>query len=155
MPAFNFGGRELPPTVRSARALLYLEAGILMLAGAFAVIIGVVLGAGNAIPYAGVMITGSGAALLGVLYIALGLAATGFAVQLGRLAGWSRNAIIVLQAVLIVLFMARGDFSFSLFLSVLLCIAVAVLLVTSSASAALSKPSRAAKREVSSAQSKG
>lgn len=137
MPAYSFGGRNLPATIRAARALLFLEAGILVLAGAFAVIIALFLGAGNAIPFAGTTLSGVGAAALGVAYGALGLVALYFGIELGRLTGWSRNAVVGLQAALIVLFMARGDFSASLVLSVAVCIAVSVLVVTSSASAAL------------------
>src|SRR5579864_1942617 len=118
MPAFKFGGRTLPTTIRTARGLLFLEAGILILAGAFAIVLGLFLGAGNAIPFAGTTVSGSGAAALGVLYAALGLGALYLGVELGRLTGWSRNAVVVLQAALIVLFMARGDFSVSMVLSV-------------------------------------
>ena len=139
MPAYNFGGRDLPTTIRIARALLYLEAGILVLAGVFAVILGVLLGSGDAIPFAGTTLSGQGAAFIGLLYVAMGGGAVYLAVELGRLTGWSRVAIIGLQAVLIVLFMARGDFSISLVLSLALCIGIAVLLVSSSATAALER----------------
>lgn len=155
MAGYSFGGKNLPTTIRSARALLFLEAGILVLAGAFAVVIGVLLGTGNAIPFAGTTLSGSGAAALGVLYGVLGLAAVYFGVELGRLTSWTRTAVIVLQAVLIVLFMARGDLSLSLVLSVVLCLAVAGLLLTSSASEAFSKTRSSTPTEVSSAHSKG
>jgi len=117
--------------------LLFLEAGILLLAGVFAIVLGIVLGSGNSIPFAGTTIGGQGAALIGLLYIALGGLGVYLALELGKLVSWSRTATIGLQAALIVLFMARGDFSASMVVSVGICIAVAVLLVLPSASAAL------------------
>jgi C4-dicarboxylate transporter len=137
VPVQSFAGPPTPTTVRAARTLVYLECGLLLLAGIFAAMIGVVLGSGNAIAFAGTQVSGVGAAALGVFYAALGAAAFYAAVELGRLTPWSRTAAIVLQAVLIVIFMARGDFSASLGLSLALCIAVAALLLTPSATAAL------------------
>lgn len=126
-------------TLRVARLLLYLESGLLLLAGIFAVAIAVLLGSGNSIPFAGAQVSGLGAAVLGAFYAALGAAAFYVSVELGRCAAWSRMGAIVLQAVLIVLFLARGEFSASLGISLALCVAVVALLFTSSANAALTK----------------
>jgi hypothetical protein len=134
---FSFGGAKVPATVRGARALLFLQGGLLVLAGVFVVAVAALLGTGNEIPFAGGTVTGGTAVALGVLYAALGLAAVYLGIELGRLTSWSRAATIALEAALIVLFMARGDFSVSSVLSVAMCVAVAVLVVTGSASAAL------------------
>ncbi|MBV8194198.1 MAG: hypothetical protein JOY80_01575 [Candidatus Dormibacteraeota bacterium] len=154
MPAYSFGAKNLPTTIRAARALLFLEAGVLVLSGAFAVLIGLLLGSSNAIPFAGTSVSGQAAAGLGLLYAVLGILAAYFGVELGRLTRWSRTAVVALQAVLIVLFMARADFSISLVLSVLLCVGIAALLVTSSAGEALNRPRESGASGVSSAQSK-
>lgn len=138
-------GKDQPYTVQAARLLLYLESALLLLSGLFAAAIGVVLGAGNSIPFAGLEVSGAGAVVLGIFYGALGLAAAYLAVELRRLASWTRAAVVVLQAVLIVLFLARGNLSPSTGLSVALCLAVAGLLLTPSASAALTGGSSTSK----------
>jgi hypothetical protein len=53
---------------------------------------------------------------------------------------WTRIAAIVLQAILIVLFLARGDLSPSTGVSIALCLAIAGFLLTPSATAALAPP---------------
>lgn len=135
-------------TLRVARLLLYLESGLLLLAGIFAVAIGLLLG-GNSIPFAGAEVSGVGAAALGVFYAALGAAAFYMSVELGRLTPWSRTGAIVVQAVLIVLFLARGDFSASLAISLALCLGVVALLFTPSATAALTRTPAATRPTVS------
>ena len=137
MAAQSFAGKAEPYSIRGARLLLYLECALLILSALFAAMIGILLGSGNSIPFAGIQVSGSGAVLLGAFYGALGLAALYFAVELRRLQPWTRIAVVVLQAVLIVLFLARGDLSPATALSVALCLAVVGLLLTPSAGAAL------------------
>lgn len=127
-------------TLQVVRLLLYLECGLLLLAGIFAVALGVLLGAGNSIGLAGAQVSGAGAVALGVFYAALGGGAFYVGTEVGRLAGWSRTGAIALQALLIVLFLARGDFSASLVISLAPCVAIIALLLTASANAALAKP---------------
>lgn len=148
MAAHSFAGKagkEQPYSVQAARLLLYLECALLVLSGLFAAAIGVLLGSGNSIPFASLEVSGAGAVVLGILYGALGLGALYLAVDLRRLASWSRSAAVVLQAILIVLFLARGNLSPSTGLSVALCLAVAALLLTPSASAALTAEQSASK----------
>ena len=130
-------GKKEPYGVQAARLLLYLECALLVLSGLFAAAIGILLGAGNSIPFANLQVSGAGAVVLGILYGALGIGALYLAVELRRLVSWTRTAAVVLQAVLIVLFLARGDLSPSTGLSVALCLAVAGLLLAPSTSAAL------------------
>ena len=130
-------GTKEPYTVQVARVLLYLECALLLLSGLFAAAIGVLLGSGNSIPFANLEVSGAGAVVLGIFYGALGIGAVYLAVEMRRLLPWTRTGAIVLQAVLIVLFLARGNLSPSTGLSVALCLAVAGLLLTPSASAAL------------------
>jgi len=130
-------GAKEPYSVQAARVLLYLECALLLLSGLFAAAIGVLLGSGNSIPFANLEVSGAGAVILGIFYGALGLAALWIAIELHRLVPWTRTAGVVLQAGLIVLFLARGNFSPSTGLSVALCLAVAGLLLTQSAGAAL------------------
>lgn len=131
MPSTSFAAPPTPLTLRTARLLLYLESALMLLAGIFAVAIAVVLGSGNSIPFAGAQASGAGAVALGVFYAALGAAAFYLSVELGRQTRWSRTGAIVLQAVLIVLFLARGDLSASLLVSLALCLAIVALLFTS------------------------
>lgn len=148
MAAHSFAGKagkKEPYSVQAARMLLYLECALLLLSGLFAAAIGTLLGSGNSIPFASLDVSGAGAVVLGIVYGALGVAALYLAVELRRLASWTRTAAIVLQAVLIVLFLARGNLSPSTGLSVALCLAVAGLLLTPSASAALSDEPAASK----------
>lgn len=140
MAAHTFGGKDAPYSVRGAQLLLYFECALLVLSGIFAAAIGILLGSGNSIPFAGAEVSGAGAAVIGVFYGVLGLAALYIAVELGRLVAWSRVAAIVLQAILIVLFLARGDLSPSTGVSLALCLAVAGFLLTPSAGAAFSPP---------------
>ena len=138
-------GKDQPYSLQAARLLLYLECALLVLSGLFAAAIGILLGAGNSIPFASLQVSGAGAVVLGILYGALGLGALYLAVELRRLTSWTRTAAVVLQAVLIVLFLARGDLSPSTGLSVVLCLAVAGLLLTPSTSAALTAQPSSAK----------
>ena len=148
MAAHSFAGKagtKEPYSVQAARVLLYLECALLLLSGLFAAAIGILLGTGNSIPFASLEVSGAGAVGLGIFYGALGLGALYLAVELRRLASWTRTAAVVLQAVLIVLFLARGNLSPSTGLSVALCLAVAALLLTPSASAALTAEPSASK----------
>lgn len=137
-----------PLSIRTVRLLLMLEAGLLILSGLFAALIGIVLGPGNAIPFAGGEVSGGGAVGLGLLYGVFGVAATYIAVELRRLPAWTRVAAIVLQAVLIVLFLARGDFSGSLGISLALCLAISALMLSPSAGTALARTTTAPARPV-------
>ena len=129
MPAHSFGGKDLPMTTRVARGLLFLQGGIMALSGIFVLLIALLFGSGTSIPVAGASFSGASAALLAVGYLALAAFIGYVALALGREVSWARTAAVVLEAVLIVLTMARGDFSVSMVVSVLLCIAVAALLL--------------------------
>lgn len=145
MAAHSFAPQAEPLSVRAARMLLYLECALLLLSGLFAAMIGVLLGAGNSIPFAGLQVSGGGAVILGIFYGALGMAGLYLAVELRRLTARTRAGAVVLQAVLIVLFLARGDFSAATAVSVALCLLVAGLLLTPSAGAALAAAQGSAK----------
>jgi len=127
---FSFAGSKAPATIRGAQTLLFLQGGLLVLAGLFVVAVSLLFGASNAIPFAGGTLSGAAAVTLGVVYGALGAAAVYIGLELGRETSWARTAAIGLEAVLIVVFMARGDVSISSVLDVLLCVAVAALVLT-------------------------
>ena len=146
MPARSFAAPSAPLSVRITRVLLMLESGLLVLSGVFAALIGIVLGSGNSISFGGAQVSGAGAAGLGLFYGALGVAALYIAIEMWRLTAWTRVAAIVLQAVLIVLFLARGDFSASLGVSLALCLAIAGLLLSPAATAALGATPSSARR---------
>jgi hypothetical protein len=146
VPARSFAARTAPLSVRITRVLLMLESGLLILAGIFAAMIGVVLGGSNSISFGAAQVSGGGAVALGLFYGMLGLAALYIALEMWRLTTWTRAAAIVLQAVLIVLFLARGDFSASLGVSLALCLAIAGLLLSPTATAALGAAPTSAER---------
>jgi len=123
--------------LRVAASLVLLQAAILLLAGAFVVLVGALLGSGNSVPFAGNLLSGGGAVALGLAYVAFALAAAFMSVQLVHLAHWIRPVLIGFEAALIVLFMAQGQLSINLIFNVVLCLAVAVLLVSPSVGAAL------------------
>lgn len=132
----------LPVTLRLARSLTAVQGGILLLLGVFVLAL-TALGNQISMTFANATITGAGAVAIGFLYCALGLASLGLAVMLGRQPGRTRPVLVGLEALLTVLFLARGDFSFSLLVSIGLCVGIAVLLVTPSAAAALVDAQRA------------
>jgi hypothetical protein len=138
MPQLSFQKRTLPMPLRVAGSLVFLQAAILLLAGAFVVLVGAVLGSANSVPFAGKMLSGASAVALGLAYVALAITAAFLNVQLGRLVHWIRPALICFEALLIVLFMAQGELSINMIFNVILCLAVAVLLVTPTVGAALS-----------------
>lgn len=137
MPQLSFQKRSLPVPLRVAGSIIFLQAAILLLAGSFVVLVGAVLGNGNSVPFAGNLLSGAGAVALGLAYVAFAVAAAFLSVQLGRLATWIRPVLICFEAALIVLFMAQGELSINLIFNVVLCLAVAVLLVSPSVGAAL------------------
>jgi hypothetical protein len=144
VPQLSFQKRGLPMAVRVAGSLIFLQAAILSLAGAFVVLVGTVLGSANSVPFAGKMLSGAGAVALGLAYVVCAVIAGFFSVQLGRLAHWIRWVLICFEGALIVLFIAQGELSINLIFNVIVCLAVAVLLVSPSAGAALTGAARTA-----------
>ena len=130
MPVMSFQRRGLPLALRAAASLLFLQGAILALAGFFVLLIGVLLGPGNAVPFAGAMLSGGGAIALGVAYAACAAGAVYVSVQLGRLAHWTRTAGVCFEAALIVLYMAQGALSVNMIVNVVLSVVVAALLLT-------------------------
>jgi hypothetical protein len=53
VPQLSFQKRSLPMPLRLAASLVFLQAAILLLAGAFVVLVGALLGSGNSVPFAG------------------------------------------------------------------------------------------------------
>jgi hypothetical protein len=133
---FTFRKSTLPMTLRVAGVLVFVQAMVLFLAGLFVVLAGTVLGSGSSVSFAGLTLSGGPAAGLGVAFIALSAAAFYLSAMLTRRVPWSRSGLVGLEALLIVLFLARGELSVNLAVNVLLCVVVSVLLVTPSAGAA-------------------
>lgn len=126
---FSFAGRRLPITLRVCRSLVWTEAALVILAGVFVVAVATVFGSSNSIPFHGDTLSGTGAVMLGVVYIVAGLALAYVGVALGQLAPWSRTGIASVQVFLAVLLLFRSfEFSVSVVINVLLYVAILALL---------------------------
>lgn len=135
---FSFAGRSLPMTIRMCRSLVWTQAGLVILGGAFVILAATVFGSSNEIPFNGTTLSGTAAAALGLGYAAAGLVLAYLGVELGRLAPWSRNALVVAQVLLLVLLVLRSfDLSVSTLLNVLFCAAIVGLLFAPDSSRAL------------------
>jgi hypothetical protein len=71
---FSFSGPSLPMTVRACRSLVWAQAALTMLSGVFLVLVAVLFGTSESIPFNGATVSGGGAVLLGLVYVAAGLA---------------------------------------------------------------------------------
>jgi hypothetical protein len=126
---FSFSGRTLPMTLRVCRSLVWTEAAFTVLSGVFVVLTAAVFGSSDAIPFHGDTLSGSGAVMLGVVYIAAGSALIWLGVELGRLAPWARTVIVSMQVFLVVLELFRSfDLSLSLVINGALYVAIIALL---------------------------
>jgi hypothetical protein len=128
-------------TVRLACALVILQAAFLALGGVFVVTVALLLGGDSSIAFAGSEFHGASAVALGLCDLAVAGLLTWFAIAAGRLLGWSRTALLASQGVLVALFVAAGARDLSDLFAVLVCVAVAGLLLTPSARTALTNRS--------------
>jgi hypothetical protein len=126
---FTFAGPALPVTLRLCRTLVWTQAAFTILGGAFILMIALMFGSSDAIPFHGEALTGTGAAMLGAVYLAAGVALAWFGTALGRLAPWARAAIVSMQVFLALLTIFRStDLSVSLAVNVALVVAIVALL---------------------------
>ena len=105
---FSFASPQLPMLVRVCRALVWTQAAFVILAGVFVVFAATVFGTTNSIPFHGDTLSGSRAAILGVVYIVAGIGLTYLGIALGRLQAWSRTVIVCAQVFLAVLLFFRS-----------------------------------------------
>jgi hypothetical protein len=128
---FSFAGksRNLPMTLRVCRSLVWTQAAFVVLGGVFVVFASTVFGSSNSIPFHGDTLSGTPAALLGGVYVVAGLGLMYLGVELGRLTGWARNAIVSVQVFLAVLLFFRSfELSVSVAINVFLYVAIVALL---------------------------
>lgn len=126
---FSFTGRHLPITLRVCRSLIWTQAAFVFLAGAFVIFAAVVLGSSSAIPFHGDTLSGGRAAALGAVYVGVGVVLVYLAIELGRLTGWARNAIVFTEVFLAILLLFRSfDLSASTVINVALYVVIVVLL---------------------------
>lgn len=137
---FSFAARSLPITVRACRSLVWAQAALVILGGAFVILATMILGSSSQIPFHGDTLTGTGALALGVVYVAAGLALAYLGTELGRLAPSTRTALVCAEVFLaVVLFFRAFDLSISTVLNVLFCAAIVGLLFAPETSRALAK----------------
>lgn len=126
---FNFAGPHLPMTLRVCRTLVWTQAAFSILSGAFVLMIAVMFGSSDAIPFHGETLTGSGAVILGGVYLCAGVVLVWLGAALGRLVPWARAAIVSAQVFLVLLTVIRStDLNVSLVLNVGLAVAIVALL---------------------------
>jgi hypothetical protein len=126
---FSFSGPSLPMTVRACRSLVWAQAALTMLSGVFLVLVAVLFGTSESIPFNGATVSGGGAVLLGLVYVAAGLALVWLGLELGRLAPWARTVIVSVEVFLAALQVVRSfNVSLSLLINIGLCIGIIALL---------------------------
>jgi hypothetical protein len=141
--AFSFSGHGLPITVRACRSLIWAQAALAMLSGVFVVLVAVLFGTSESIPFHGATLAGGGAVLLGLVYVAAALALVWLGFELGRLTPWARTVIVSFEVFLAVVQAFRSfDLSLSMFINVALCIGVIALLFAPETQRALEGPAQ-------------
>ncbi len=132
----SFAPRELPTAVRVCRSLLWAQAAYMLFAGTFVLLATVVLG--GTIPFRDGTVSGSGAAMLGVVYVLAALTLTWLAVALGRRAAWARAGIASIEVFVVVVQLVRAfDLSIATLITVALFVAIMALLFVPGAQRAL------------------
>jgi hypothetical protein len=142
--SFGFATRPLPMSLRVCRSLVWAQAAYTVMAGLFVLLITGLLGSGSAIPFHDGTLSGEGAILLGLSYVAAGLALAWLAVLLGRLVSWARAGVVSMEVFLALLQLFRAfDLSVSTVISVLLSLGIVVLLFAPGTERALGGPAQA------------
>ena len=119
--------RDLPMALRACRSLLWAQAAYMLFAGAFVLLASVVLG--GTIPFRDGTVSGSGAVMLGIVYVLAALTLVWLGVELGRRAPWVRSAIVSLEVFLVVVQLVRAfELSVSTVINVALVVAIVALL---------------------------
>lgn len=132
---------DLPMSVRACRSLLWAQAAYLLFTGVFVLLASVVLG--GTIPFRDGTVSGSSAALLGIVYVLAALTLAWLGVQLVRRAPWATPAIISLEVFVAVLQLLRAfELSLSTVISVVLFVAIVALLFAPGAQRSLGAPTR-------------
>ncbi|MDQ6855886.1 MAG: hypothetical protein M3Z57_02275 [Candidatus Dormibacteraeota bacterium] len=138
----NLAEPELPMALRACRSLLWAQAAYMLFAGIFVLLAANVLG--GTIPFRDATVSGSGAAMLGIVYILAALTLTWLGVALGRRASWVRAATVSLEVFLLVVQLVRAfDLSLSTVINVALFVAVVALLFAPDTRRALEGPTQA------------
>lgn len=140
--AFSFSAKSLPVSLRTCRALVWAQAVYTFFAGVFVLLAALLLG--GSLPFHGGTVSGSGAATLGLAYVAAALVLAWLGAALGRLAPWARSGIVVMQVFLATIELFRAfDLSLSTGISVALCVGILVLLFVPDTQRALQGPAQA------------
>ena len=121
---------DLPLSIRACRSLLWAQAAYMLFAGIFVLLASLVLG--GTIPFRDGTVSGSGAAMLGTVYVLAALTLAWLGVALGRRAPWVGPAIVSLEVFLAVVQLVRAfDLSLATLVNVALFVAIVALLFVS------------------------
>ena len=127
--SFSFGGPQAPLTIRVCRALIWLQALLIILAGISVILAVLFFGDTDSIPFGTSTLSGSGAEILGGVYIAAGVVLAMVGIGVGRMQAWARVAVVSIQVFLAIVLVVRSlDASVSTFLNAGLFVAIVVLL---------------------------
>jgi hypothetical protein len=141
---FSSDRPELPVSLRLCRSLLLAQAVYTLFGGAFVLLTAVLLGGNYALPFHDGTLSGSGAAMLGAVYVISAAALSGLGVALGRTSPWARPAIVGMQVFLTAVQLFRAlDLSVSTVVNIALLAAIVILLFVPQTQRALDRPARA------------
>ncbi|MHB8717947.1 MAG: hypothetical protein ACYDAC_03520 [Candidatus Dormibacteria bacterium] len=139
--SFSFTAPRTPLILRICRTLIWVQALLIILAG-ISVILAVLLFGGNgSIPLGNRALSGSGAEILGGVYVGAGIGLFAIGAGVARARPWARLSAVCIQLFLAILLVARSlDVSVSTFLNAGLFIAIVVLLYLPPTRAAFGRP---------------
>jgi hypothetical protein len=124
---FSFAQRDLPMPLRACRSLLFVQAAYMLFAGIFVLLASAVLG--GTIPFRDGTVGGSGAVMLGSVYVLAAIVLTWLAFALGRREPWVRSAMVSVEVFVAVLQLVRAfELSLSTAVNVALFVAIVTLL---------------------------
>lgn len=135
--SFRFSGAQVPLVLRICRALIWLQAVLIILAGISVILAVLLFGSNDSIPFGNGNLNGGGAQILGGVYVAAGVVLILVGAGVGRALAWARIAAISVQVFLAILLVVRAlDVSVSTFLNAALFITITVLLYVPPSNAA-------------------
>ena len=127
--SFSVSTPALSRSVRVCRSLVWIQAALSILTGAFVVLVTLLFGSGGSIPFAGGALTGAGAVALGAGYIAAGVVVAWLGAELGRPARWVPALLAGAEVLLTALALLRSfDLSIGTVLNVALAVAIVAIL---------------------------
>jgi hypothetical protein len=126
---FDLAGAHLLPSARACRAVVWAQAALAILGGAFVVLTAVLFGSSAAILFHGGALSNGGAVLLGGVSICTGAALFWLGMALDRPLYWVPATLVSVEVFLAILTVIQAfDLSFGTVLNLALCVTAVALL---------------------------